>query len=277
MPGLWHWKHLLSRVSLPGASGNPGAWGFCCAGAMVEAENRTSEAQMVFFMPVLSVDADTGVLHDLGDLGHLAPYHLTELLRRSGRDLEAERGELVAHFNQAQDFNEVRIDFCDDRRRRAGGREKAGPGGVVEAGDADFAHRREIGHCRRALRAADGERADAPALEMREYVRHALEHDRNLPRDDVVEGWPESLVRHVHEIDARGLLEHLHRHVLRAAVSAGSVVDLAGIRLRLADKLLHRRGWKRRMHYENDRDRCGEGDRREVARRIVGELRVERG
>src|SRR5574341_2179927 len=38
MPGPWHWKHFESTTSLPGASGNPIAWGFwgpgfCCAAA----------------------------------------------------------------------------------------------------------------------------------------------------------------------------------------------------------------------------------------------------
>src|SRR6266446_5571370 len=43
-PALWHWKHLLSSVSLPGASGNPGACGFCCASAARDRSNAPSRA-----------------------------------------------------------------------------------------------------------------------------------------------------------------------------------------------------------------------------------------
>src|SRR2546426_10149049 len=45
MPALWHWKHLVSSVSLPGASGNPGACGFsCCASAARDRSNALSRA-----------------------------------------------------------------------------------------------------------------------------------------------------------------------------------------------------------------------------------------
>src|SRR2546425_7145557 len=45
MPALWHWKHLASSVSLPGASGNPGACGFCCcASAARDRSNALSRA-----------------------------------------------------------------------------------------------------------------------------------------------------------------------------------------------------------------------------------------
>src|SRR5207302_2293326 len=45
MPALWHWKHLASSVSLPGASGNPGACGFgCCANAARDRSSAPSRA-----------------------------------------------------------------------------------------------------------------------------------------------------------------------------------------------------------------------------------------
>src|SRR6266850_6956399 len=45
MPALWHWKHLASSVSLPGASGNPGAFGCCCcASAARDRSNAPSRA-----------------------------------------------------------------------------------------------------------------------------------------------------------------------------------------------------------------------------------------
>src|SRR5438552_2486125 len=44
MPALWHWKHLASSVSLPGASGNPGAFGLSCANAGRDRSNAPSSA-----------------------------------------------------------------------------------------------------------------------------------------------------------------------------------------------------------------------------------------
>src|SRR5216117_2818747 len=44
MPALWHWKHLASSVSLPGASGNPGAFGLSCAHAARDRSNAPSSA-----------------------------------------------------------------------------------------------------------------------------------------------------------------------------------------------------------------------------------------
>src|SRR2546430_953793 len=44
MPALWHWKHLASSVSLPGASGNPGAFGLSCAHAGRDRSNALSRA-----------------------------------------------------------------------------------------------------------------------------------------------------------------------------------------------------------------------------------------
>src|SRR2546430_13501146 len=44
MPALWHWKHLASSVSLPGASGNPGAFGLSCAHAGRDRSNAPSRA-----------------------------------------------------------------------------------------------------------------------------------------------------------------------------------------------------------------------------------------
>src|SRR6266705_5659461 len=44
MPAPWHWKHLASSVSLPGASGNPGAFGLSCAHAGRDRSNAPSTA-----------------------------------------------------------------------------------------------------------------------------------------------------------------------------------------------------------------------------------------
>jgi hypothetical protein len=58
---------------------------------------------------------------------------------------------------------------------------------------------------------------------------------------------------------------------------ARGVVDLAGIRLRLAHELLYGRRGKGGVHHENDRDRCRERDGSEVAQGVVRQLGIERG
>src|SRR5439155_9427843 len=49
MPALWHWKHLASSVSLPGASGNPGAFGLSCAHAERDRSNAPSSANPTLY------------------------------------------------------------------------------------------------------------------------------------------------------------------------------------------------------------------------------------
>src|SRR5712692_4945560 len=44
MPGVWHWKHLLSSVSFPGASGKPIAFGDCWASAACDRSRAARKA-----------------------------------------------------------------------------------------------------------------------------------------------------------------------------------------------------------------------------------------
>ena len=63
----------------------------------------------------------------------------------------------------------------------------------------------------------------------------------------------------------------------RAAGSRRAVVDLAGRALRRLDELIHRAHVQhRRVHGEDERKAAGEADGREILRRVVGELLVER-
>src|SRR5580765_4422432 len=109
MPGPWHWKHFPTSVSLPGASGNPGGLGFCCAIALVDTKRTTIKERVTVTIfkglsLFLSVGADAGFLHHFGRLFHLALDLGAELLRRSRRHLEAERDELLAHVREGQDL-----------------------------------------------------------------------------------------------------------------------------------------------------------------------------
>src|SRR5438105_14922228 len=120
MFGPWHWKHLESSTSLPGASGNPAALGFCCASA--------GEATSARMTRSLSIDTDVRFLDHLAHLGDFALDQFAELRRRRGRELEAERAELVAHLGQGEHPGEIGVQLVDGRRRRSRGRKKARPG-----------------------------------------------------------------------------------------------------------------------------------------------------
>src|SRR4051812_27211105 len=86
------------------------------------------------------IHANVCVFHHLRHLGHFAADHLAELSRSGRRELEAERDELFAHVGHGDDARPVGVDLLHDGRRRAGGGEDAGPGGVIEAGHARLLH-----------------------------------------------------------------------------------------------------------------------------------------
>jgi len=109
MPGPWHWKHFVTSVSFPGASGNPGGLGFCCAIALVDTKSATIKEMVTVTIfkgasLFLSVGADAGFLHHFGHFRHLALDLGAELPRRSRRHLEAERYQLLAHVRQNEHF-----------------------------------------------------------------------------------------------------------------------------------------------------------------------------
>src|SRR5262245_33942688 len=131
MPGPWHWKHFPTSVSFPGASGNPGGLGFCCANAFEDTKRMTIKEMLpvtIFkgLSLLFSVGTDARLLHHLRHLRHLALDFGAELLRRARRYLEAERGELVFHLGNGQNPGHIRIDFRNDRLRRPRRREEAG-------------------------------------------------------------------------------------------------------------------------------------------------------
>src|SRR5439155_11188438 len=87
----------------------------------------------------------------------------------------------------------------------------------------------------------------------------------------------ESLVRYMRGVEAQAQLEELHADVVRRAVARRAEVVLAGIRADERDGLLQ---VVRREHRRVDEESVGGGrdlaDRREVARRVVGQVLEER-
>ena len=69
------------------------------------------------------------------------------------------------------------------------------------------------------LLGADAEHAQLPGLRVRQERRQRGEHHVDLAADEIVERGRVALVRDVHELDSRNLLEELAAQVQRRAIA----------------------------------------------------------
>ena len=106
-------------------------------------------------------------------------------------------------------------------------------------GSAGLVHRRHRRQLRYALQARHRERAHAAGLDRRQHCRRRLHADGNLASDHVGERLRRAFVRDVHDVDLRRQLEQLHRELRRCAGGRRAVGELAGVRPRIRDELLH--------------------------------------
>ena len=127
-------------------------------------------------------------------------------------------------------------------RGRARGHEPSLPSRGCEARKVrGFGNRRHMRDRLRTLRAGDRQRLEAALLDQRHGG--GKRHDRHLDfagdqrRVDV----PVAAERHRDDVDAGGMLEHLHRQVQRIARSARAVIELARIGAGARQQVLHRR------------------------------------
>ena len=145
----------------------------------------------------------------------------------------------------------------------------------LDLGIAELGERRHLGQERRAFRAADRERLDAPGFERRHRARDAGEGELYFARHHRRHGERNALVRHVHEIDARLVLQHLARKVRLAAAAIGRIVDAAGPVLREADQLRQICCRQRRIRDQELLQQHEHRDWREVALGVVRQLRIQ--
>ena len=85
---------------------------------------------------------------------------------------------------------------------------KAEDGVGVEAGEAEFSQCRHVGQLRYPSRTADGERAQLAGLDVLDGDT-GIEHEVELPGQQVVERGCGALIGHVNGVRAGHLLEHL--------------------------------------------------------------------
>src|SRR5258706_16416164 len=81
MLGLWHWKHLSTRTSLPGASGKPGG-ALRCASAGGERSRAASRASGSFIGGSMLLRRDARGARDARPFVELATGEGAEFLRR---------------------------------------------------------------------------------------------------------------------------------------------------------------------------------------------------
>ena len=84
-----------------------------------------------------------------------------------------------------------------------------------------------------------------------------------------------ALVRDVRHLHAGHHLEQLAREMDRRAVARRREIELAGIRLRVGDELLHRVHRQRRIDHEHVGNAGDQDDRREILDVVVRHLRVQ--
>ena len=130
------------------------------------------------------------------------------------------------------------------------GRENPDPRGDLESG-IELAQGRQLGERSRAFLPRDGEPAQAPGLDVRGH-RIPAEHHRDLSREQGHRRRSASLVRHVHELDARARLEHFHGEMVLAAVADRRVSERRPRALRQVHEIpqvLDRQGRIDRQHH----------------------------
>ena len=108
-----------------------------------------------------------------------------------------------------------------------------------EAADARFVDRRHVGQEHRALQCRHRDRAQLARLDVRARRADLVEHEMDLPAEEIDHRGAAALVRHVQELHLRHRLEKLAGQVRVRARAGGAHQERPGLRFRERDQLLH--------------------------------------
>jgi hypothetical protein len=108
-----------------------------------------------------------------------------------------------------------------------------------------------------------------------DHFRKRIDKETDASCDEIDDRLIGAFVRHVHDIDLRRALEELAAQMRRRAVARGREMQLAGAAPRQRDQLFHVLHRQRRVGDEQEGRRRNQYHRREIAQRIVRELRIE--
>ena len=200
-----------------------------------------------------------------------------ELVRCHRERRGGQRREAVLHLLREQRLVDLGVQLRHDLLRRARRCGDAEPCARVEPGQACLGHRGEVGHRGRALQARHGDALEASRLHVRHRCDGDCEHHLHLPADQVGKGGCIALVRHVRDLDAGALLQHLAREVAGVAAARRGEVDLARVGLEVGDQFTQRIDGDGRVHDQQVRHVGDEGHGHEVAARVERQVAVQGG
>ena len=163
----------------------------------------------------------------------------------SRRKLRAEVGEPRAHRRIAKRIDDGGIELAHDVLGRLPRRPQSEPDRGIKAGQSALIQRRNIGGRGEPGFGGDAIRLDLTAAHLRQRARHLVEHDVDLPGNQVLQHLGRAAIRHELEAGADRILEIDGGEVRRAAGAGRSDRHLVGFRLEPDDQLfqiLRRRG-----------------------------------
>src|SRR5215831_3425914 len=211
-----------------------------------------------------SIRLNPGSPDDLAPLLDLVVEELRKRFRPERIDDRAERSELLPDSRVLESLQRVGAEPCDRLLRRLCWRKQAPPDVRVVARNAGLGEGRNIGKQGKALRAPDGEGAQAPRLDVGHDLERVGDEEGEAPAQEVGDRGSAALIGHVHHVDPRLEAQQLRREVLRAAVAGRAVVERSGLGFRERNQLLHR--FRRRLgrNHEHERRIADARYRREV-------------
>ena len=157
--------------------------------------------------------------------------------------------------------------------RQSRGSDQAGPGRCAIARHARLRDGRQVRERRRSLVAAHRERPDLAGLGGAGNAIEALEHQIDVPGDQVVDRRRAAPVRHVLDLRAGHEFEQLAADMAGRAIARRRVGELARIGLGLLDQLLHRLDVRLRRYREHQMPVHDQRDRLEILLDDIGQLR----
>ncbi|MNV36067.1 hypothetical protein D3C71_1275310 [compost metagenome] len=150
-------------------------------------------------------------------------------------------------------------------------------GGGFHVLQADFREGRHIGQLRQAGRVGDSQRLDLAAIDEAGARRQVHHHRGNLPAGHIGQRGRRAAIGDVREGQAGFDLQQFHRQVMRTARPGRRVVQPVLAALGLGQELLHRVDLHRRSDDQDHREAAHQRDGRQVLRRVIRQLLIERG
>ena len=179
------------------------------------------------------------------------------------------------HVRLADDVVDLAVELGDDAGVGLGRREEADPGALAIV-VAELLEGRDVGQRGGALRAGDRQAFQRSLPDMADHGRHRVADQIDMAADGRAHRRPAALKWNVDRIDLRQRLEEIGGTEMRAAAGAGGRVG-DGLAVRVREEVaqvLRRVGGAGREHFGRG---CGDGDGRELRRRIAGPLGYELG